>query len=119
MYMIDKESDINGVILISTFPDENSLINLSKIVVMDKRICACINYTTVKSLYMWQSKLHEENEYFAFFKTTSDCVEKLKTEIRNNHPYDVPEIVVINMSDISPQYFEWMYKNTHAKGTNY
>ncbi len=52
IYMIDKESDINGVILISTFPDENSLINLSKIVVMEKRICACVNYTHSK-IYLY------------------------------------------------------------------
>jgi periplasmic divalent cation tolerance protein len=116
--MIDKESDRNGVILISTFSDEKSLINLSKTMVMEKRICACVNYTTVKSIYMWQSNLHEENEFLAFFKTTSDHVEQLKTELRNNHPYDVSEIVVIKMSDVSSQYFEWMYKNTHTKGTN-
>ena len=51
-------------------------------------------------------------------KTTSDHVEKLKTEIKNNHPYDVPEIVVIKMSDVSHEYFNWMYKNTHKSDTD-
>ena len=55
--------------------------------------------------------------YLAFFKTTSYYVEKLKTEIKNNHPYDVPEIVVIKMSDVSSDYFNWMYKNTHKGDT--
>lgn len=115
--MVDKESNQNGVILISTFSNEKSLIDLSNILIMEKRICACVNYTTVKSIYKWHSNLQQENEFLAFFKTTSDCVEKLKTEIKKNHPYDVPEIVVIKMSDVSPEYLNWMYENTHREHT--
>ena len=116
MWLI-QESDQNGAILISTFSDEKSLIDLSRILVMEKRVCACVNYTMVKSIYIWGSGLQQEKEYLAFFKTTSDHVEKLKTEIKNNHPYDVPEIVVIKMSDVSSEYFNWMYKNTHKGDT--
>jgi len=116
--MVDKESDQNGAILISTFSDEESLIDLSKTLIMKKRVCACVNYTTVKSIYMWDSSLQQKNEFLAFFKTTSDCVEKLKTEIKNNHPYDIPEIVVIKMSDVSSEYLNWIYKNTHKETTD-
>ena len=116
--MVDKRSDPNGVILISTFSDEKSLIDLSNRLVTEKRICACVNYTAVKSIYMWQSDLQQENEFLAFFKTTSDHAEKLKIEIKNNHPYDVPEIIIVKMSDVSPEYLNWMYKNTHGKDTD-
>lgn len=111
--MVDKESSQKGVILISTFSDEKSLIALSNSLIAEKRVCACVNYTMTKSIYMWNSKLHQESEFLAFFKTTSDLAEKLKTEIENNHPYDVPEIVIIKMSDVSSEYFHWMHKNTH------
>jgi periplasmic divalent cation tolerance protein len=116
--VIDTRFDQNGVILISTFSDEKSLIDLSRILVMEKRICACVNYTMVQSTYIWNSSLQQEKEYLAFFKTTSDHIEKLKTEIKNNHPYDVPEIVVIKMSYVSSDYFNWMYKNTHKGDTD-
>jgi periplasmic divalent cation tolerance protein len=114
--MIDLRPDQNGAILISTFSDEKSLIDLSTALVMEKRICACVNYTMVKSIYAWNSSLQQESEYIAFFKTTSDNIEKLKMEIQNNHPYDVPEIVVVKMSDVSLEYFKWMYKSTHDGG---
>ena len=108
----------NGIILISTFSDERSLINLSNILVNEKRLCACVNYTPIKSIYMWNSVLQHENEFIAFFKTTEDLVDKLKTEIKENHPYDVPEIVVIKMNDVSYAYLEWMYKVTHVQKNN-
>ncbi len=113
MSMVDKDPLQNGVILISTFSDEKSLIDLSNSLILEKRVCACVNYTAIKSIYMWNSKLHHEREFLAFFKTTSDLAEKLKTEIEDNHPYDVPEAVIIKMSDVSSEYFDWMYKNTH------
>jgi periplasmic divalent cation tolerance protein len=116
--MVDNECGQNGIILISTFSDEKSLIDLSKNLIMEKRVCACVNYTTVKSIYMWNSNLHQENEFLAFFKTTSDLAEKLKTELEDNHPYDVPEIVTIKMSDITSEYFNWMHKNTHKDNDN-
>lgn len=102
-----------GILLISTFPDEESLNNLSKIVVLEKRICACVNYTLIKSIYEWKSNYHKEDELLAFFKTTGDHVDQLKSEIRNNHPYDIPEIVIIKMNDVSQDYLQWMYNNTH------
>ena len=116
--MTQNKAKQNGIILISTFSDERSLINLSNILVNEKRLCACINYAPIKSIYMWNSVLQHENEFIAFFKTTEDLVDKLKTEIKENHPYDVPEIVVIKMNDVSYAYLEWMYKVTHVQKNN-
>ena len=69
MQMQDERSSCNGMILISTFSDEQSLINLSKILVVEKKLCACVNYTRINSLYVWESELKQEEEIIAFFKT--------------------------------------------------
>ena len=115
--MIEKQTMKNGIILISTFSDETSLINLSHIVVNEKKICACVNYTQVKSIYRWRSVLQHENEFIAFFKSTEDHTEELKTEIKKNHSYDLPEIVIVKMSDVSPEYLNWIYYSTHSENT--
>lgn len=106
------ENISGGVILISTFSDEKSLISLSKILITEKKLCACVNYTKVNSCYVWESEFHQENEFIAFFKTTSRCIDKLKDEIKSNHPYELPEIVVIPMSDVSNEYLHWLDENT-------
>ena len=69
MQMQDERSGCNGMILISTFSDEQSLINLSKALVVEKKLCACVNYTRINSLYVWESELKQEEEIIAFFKT--------------------------------------------------
>ena len=111
--MNERINKTNGVILISTFSDEKSLIDLSKLLIMEKKICACVNYTKVNSMYIWDSKLQCDEEYLAFFKTTSTCIKNLKDEIMKNHPYEIPEIVVIHMSDVSDKYLSWMIGNTN------
>lgn len=104
----------NGMILLSTFPDEKSLISLSKGLVADKRLCACVNYTKVNSLYLWENELKQEEEFLAIFKTTSSLIDELKTEITINHPYQIPEIVILSMKDVSSDYMLWLINNTRT-----
>jgi len=113
-----EQSSGKGMILISTFPDEQSLINLSKTLVVEKKLCACVNYTRINSLYIWESELKQEEEIIAFFKTTSSCIQTLKSEILVHHPYKVPEIVIIEMDDVSSEYLSWIINNTRKGNTN-
>lgn len=108
---INKEID-NGLILLSTFPDEESLIDLSKTLIKDKKLCACVNYTRINSLYMWKNDLKQESEFLALYKTTSKCVEQLKTEILKKHPYEMPEVVILTMKDVSHGYLNWLIDST-------
>ena len=118
MQMHDEQSSCSGMILISTFSDEQSLINLSKTLVVEKKLCACVNYTRINSLYVWESELKQEEEFIAFFKTTSSCIQALKAEILAHHPYKVPEIVIIQMDDVSSKYLSWIINNTYKGDPN-
>ena len=117
--MHDEQSSCNGIILISTFSDEQSLINLSKTLVVEKKLCACVNYTRINSLYIWESELKQEEEFIAFFKTTSSHIQSLKAEILAHHPYKVPEIIIINMDDVSSEYLSWIINNTRKGNPNF
>ncbi len=110
--MKDSKLKSYGVIVLSTFPDEKSLIDLSKTLVAEKRLCACVNYTKINSLYMWENELKQENEFLALFKTTSSLLDDLKIEISKNHPYKIPEIVTLSMTDVSSDYMSWLLNNT-------
>ena len=119
MQMHDEQSSCSGMILISTFSDEQSLINLSKTLVVEKKLCACVNYTRINSLYVWESELKQEEEFIAFFKTTSSHIQSLKAEILAHHPYKVPEIVIIKMDDVSSEYLSWIINNTRKGDPNF
>lgn len=102
-----------GVILISTFPDEKSVKDIA-VKMLDAKLCACVNYTKIHSLYSWKGKRQDHDEFLALFKTTSRSAEKLKKAIAKNHPYEVPEIAELKLSDLAKPYLSWLMSETSA-----
>lgn len=100
-----------GVIILSTFPSEESAAEVAEKVVRDK-LCACVNFTKIRSIYSWKGRLEDQEEFIALFKTTARSAKKLKAEIARLHPYEVPEIVELKMSDVSKSYLSWLLKES-------
>ncbi|GIU70804.1 MAG: divalent-cation tolerance protein CutA [Candidatus Nitrosocaldaceae archaeon] len=98
---------MNGSIVISTYPKEDDALNAAK-KALEQRLAACVSITNVRSLYWWEGKIVDDNEYLAIFKTLKSEVDALKRLIKENHPYTVPEIVELSMDDVSKSYLNWM-----------
>jgi periplasmic divalent cation tolerance protein len=69
--------------------------------------------TKVRSLYNWNNKLEDQEEYLVLFKTTTSTVEELKSNIKRAHPYEVPEIVEVRMNKVSKSYLSWLAESTN------
>jgi periplasmic divalent cation tolerance protein len=101
-----------GVLIISTFPSEDSIASISKDLIVSKKLCACASLTKVRSIYYWNNKLEDQEEFIVFFKTTKLCAKRLKDEIKKLHPYEVPEILELKMDDVSKDYLSWLVQGT-------
>lgn len=99
------------VLIISTFPDKESAKKLAGDLVANK-IAACVNLTKISSIYSWQGRIEDSDEYLALFKTNSEKKDTLKQKIKENHPYDVPEIAEIKINDMDSQYLKWLIECT-------
>ncbi len=108
--MYDLMVAMKGVILISTYPDEESALAAARGAI-DSMLAACVNIAKVRSVYRWQGKVEDTYEYLALFKTTEDAIDKLKEYIAKTHKYTVPEIVAIEMGSVSKSYMEWMIES--------
>ncbi len=100
-----------GTIILSTFPSEESVADVADKVIRNK-LCACVNFAKVRSIYSWRGKMEDQPEFIALFKTTTNSARKLKAEIARLHPYEVPEIVELKMSDVSKSYLSWLVEST-------
>jgi len=76
-------------------------------------LAACVNITTISSIYTRKGKIENQNEYLALFKTTKKNQSVLKKELKNLHPYDVPEIAEINVESINQPYMKWLVDSTN------
>ncbi|HSB83680.1 MAG TPA: divalent-cation tolerance protein CutA [Nitrosarchaeum sp.] len=99
------------IIIISTYPNKNSITKIANDLVKNK-IVACVNITKISSIYSWQEKIENTSEYLALFKTTQKHKKYLKEKIKSTHPYDVPEIIEIDIMSINKSYLKWLVEST-------
>ncbi len=79
--------------------------------VVEKKLAACANYFPINSIYEWQGKLNEYNEFVLLMKTVDANFGKLKEEVKKLHSYDVPCILKIKV-DSNKKYEDWVKKST-------
>ena len=110
--MVRNKNLSTGAIVISTFANEKSLRDIAHEMIMNAKLCACVSYTKVRSLYCWENKLNDEEEFIALFKTTKKKAKELRDRIEKQHPYDVPEILEISIDKASRPYLDWLIGST-------
>lgn len=95
-------------IALSTFPDEETAKRIARELV-ENALVACANIVpSVTSVYFWKNKVEESAEVLAIFKTTAARFGEFQARLRELHPYDVPEIIRLNIAEGSPEYLQWI-----------
>ncbi len=76
---------------------------------LKEKVCACINIVQrVKSLFWWKGKITSEQEALLIIKTKKILFPKLKKMIKDNHPYEVPEIIALDATGVNRKYKKWL-----------
>ena len=96
------------VIAFSTFPDAEIARQIARELV-ENAIVACVNIVpSVESIYFWKEKVETSAEALAIFKMTAERYSEFESRLRKLHPYDVPEIVRLNIAEGNPDYLRWI-----------
>jgi periplasmic divalent cation tolerance protein len=83
------------LIVLCTFPDMDKARQIATELV-ERRLAACVNLLPgVHSIYRWQGKVETGDEVAALIKTTPELYGTLEDNLKQLHPYDVPEIMAI------------------------
>jgi periplasmic divalent cation tolerance protein len=78
-----------------------------------ERVAACGNIVTgVVSIYQWQGVVQRDEETLIIFKTSAGAADRLVARVQELHPYDVPEAVVLPVTDALPAYAAWVADST-------
>src|SRR5215213_1626757 len=101
-----KTDDV--LLVISTFPEVEGAARIAEQLVTE-RLVACANILPgVRSIYRWKEVVEEASETAVIFKTTRSRWVELQQKLRELHPYEVPEIVALNVADGFPAYLQWV-----------
>lgn len=102
------------LLALSTFPDAEVARRISTELVAD-RLAACANILPpVESIYRWKGKLENGTETLVLFKLREDYQAPFQERLRSLHPYDVPEIIFVNLAGGLPEYLQWAVEPDEA-----
>lgn len=91
-----------------TVPTEEVAKSLARSLV-EKKLAACVNILPgIISIYEWENKVTEDNELLLMIKTRTDTVDALTKFVRENHPYQVCEVISIPIQNGNSKYLEWI-----------
>ncbi|MCT7524057.1 divalent-cation tolerance protein CutA [Aliarcobacter cryaerophilus] len=102
---------MKAVIVQTTTSNEEEAKKIAKILIQDK-LAACVQLKDIESFYNWDGKLCCERETLLSIKTKKELFSKVKSKILELHSYDTPEIIELDISNISEDYLKFIKENT-------
>jgi periplasmic divalent cation tolerance protein len=96
------------LIVLTTAPNEDQAGELADAIVRAK-LAACVQVLPpMTSFYWWGDDMQKEKEHLLLIKTLPEKYDDLESFIRDNHSYEVPEIVALDSERVSEAYLAWM-----------
>jgi periplasmic divalent cation tolerance protein len=100
------------VIVLTTLPADFDSRAFGQALV-GERLAACVNLLPpMESVYRWEGRIESDTERQVIIKTARERIVALWDRIRELHPYETPEFVVLSIQDGSDAYLRWIGEST-------
>jgi periplasmic divalent cation tolerance protein len=105
---VSAAPDPAAVIVLTTFGADADGPALARSLV-EERLAACVNVLPqMTSVYRWKGSVEEDREQQLLMKTTRERLPALEARLRALHPYEVPELLVLDVASGSAAYLAWL-----------
>lgn len=102
----------NYIIILCNTNSKDSAETIATYLIKEN-LAACVNIIPkITSIYKWHNKIETDEEFLMLIKTKKELFNDVKDKINILHPYEVPEIISINISDGNKEYLNWIQSNT-------
>lgn len=101
-------------LILNTCPDNETAESIATLLV-DRARAACVNILPgIRSIYHWQGERQSDTEVLLLIKASASAYAAIETAIRENHPYQLPEIIAIRIDAGLPDYLAWIQQQSRA-----
>jgi len=77
-------------------------------------LARCVNRVPgLTSYYQWDGELKTGTEELLLIKTAADNADELTRELANIHPYYLPEIIAVPVTNGHQPYIDWIRNGKH------
>ena len=91
-----------------TTVDSESAASTLAHAIIEQKLAVCVQVDGgVQSFYRWKGEVNSESEWRLTVKFLEAQGDSLFNYLMANHPYDVPEWVVVRAGQVAPDYLDW------------
>ncbi|WP_342374867.1 divalent-cation tolerance protein CutA [Myxococcus stipitatus] len=102
----------DAILVLVTAPSTDKAAELARTVV-EEQLAACGNILPgLRSIYRWEGKVQDDAEVLILFKTRASLFDALRARIIALHPYQVPEVLCVDVADGHAPYLAWILEST-------
>ena len=98
-------------VIMTTAGSREEAARLAEILVK-RRLAACVQVIGISSWYTWQGAVTHEDEQLLLIKTAAELYEQVEAAVRENHSYEVPEVIQVPVEMGFDKYLAWIDENT-------
>lgn len=100
------------LLVLTNLPDVASAEKLARALI-ESRAAACVNVLpAARSIYRWQGAVETADEIPLMIKTTTVNYPRVEDLVRALHPYELPELIAIPITQGLPAYLDWLATET-------
>ena len=82
---------------------------------VEMRLAACVQIIPqVRSVYRWQGKVEQADEWMCLVKTRRSLLPQVEAEIGRWHSYECPELIAVSIEAGSVAYLNWLGEQLEA-----
>jgi periplasmic divalent cation tolerance protein len=102
----------SALLCLSTCPDVETAARIARTLV-EERPAACVNRVPgIASTYRWRGEIHDDAEVLLIIKTTRERFDALRERLVELHPYELPELMAVEIAEGLPAYLDWLALET-------
>ena len=102
------KKDADYQLLITTCPNIEVANNLAQTLVKNQ-LAACVNIIPqIQSVYEWEGEVISDTEILLLIKTRRERYVAIEQTLLEQHPYEVPELIVLPIETGLPSYLGWL-----------
>ena len=95
-------------VVFSTIDNKESAERIAHDIV-NQQLAACVNIiSNITSIYKWKGNVEHAAEHLMVIKTSENRLPNLMEQIKELHPYEVPEIIAFPIEHGYPPYLDWV-----------
>lgn len=106
-----NQTDI--IVVLTHVPDQNCALRIANALI-EAKLAACVNIgSAVQSVYEWEGQVETTTEFSIQIKAKQSAYQDIEKLILAYHPYELPDIIVLNVIGGLEQYLQWVRKENN------